>query len=89
MYAAIAAREKRFTVREFVFEASKAADEGAKKAEEQEEYNRLQRLLINWLASAVANTQTRSQHISENSAFYHPCTPVFLLIRRISVASIK
>lgn len=35
-------------MRDFTFEATKAADEEEKKQSEAEEFNRLQQLLINW-----------------------------------------
>lgn len=51
-----AARDKRYTVRDFTFEAGKADAEDVKKLADTDEFNRLQRLLVNWYLHDIVST---------------------------------
>ncbi|KAL3925917.1 MAG: hypothetical protein SGPRY_003537 [Prymnesium sp.] len=58
-----AARDKRYTVRDFTFEAGKADAEDVKKLADTDEFNRLQRLLVNWCAINFAEAYTMMLHL--------------------------
>ena len=58
-----AAREKRYTIREFTFEATKAADEEAKRYMEEKEHDRLKTLLTNWRAINFAEAYIMMLHL--------------------------
>ncbi|KAL1504843.1 hypothetical protein AB1Y20_008614 [Prymnesium parvum] len=58
-----AAREKRYNVREFTFESGKAASDEEKKIMDQEEFARLQQLLVNWCAINFAEAYTMMLHL--------------------------
>jgi len=58
-----AAREKRYTIRDFTFEKSKAEDDVQKKDADQAEFARLQGLLTNWCAINFAEAFTMMLHL--------------------------
>jgi len=59
----IAARENRYSVREFTFEPAKASDDEAKRQTDQTEYNRLNQMLTNWCQINFAEAYTMMLHL--------------------------
>jgi len=58
-----ACRDKRYTVRDFTFEASKFADEESRKSADSSEFSRLQQLLTNWCQINFAEAYTMMMHL--------------------------
>jgi len=64
-----AAREKRYTVREFVFEPTKAAEDEGKKEADTAEFNRLTGLLTKWCAINFAESYSMMLHLKAIRVF--------------------
>jgi V-type H+-transporting ATPase subunit C len=58
-----AARDRRYTIRDFSFEATKQADEAAKKETDKAEFDRLKGLLTNWCKINFAEAFTMMMHL--------------------------
>jgi V-type H+-transporting ATPase subunit C len=66
---AAAAREKRWTIRDFVFEPNKVAEDMAKKEEDVAEEARLKGLLTNWCQINFAEAYTMMMHLKAVRVF--------------------
>jgi len=66
---AAAAREKRWTVRDFAFEPNRVAEDRAKKEEDLAEMSRLNGLLTNWCSINFAEAYTMMMHLKAIRVF--------------------